>query len=190
MKNCVSPSAAALYIVPLVSRVALAFLCVSVCRLSTATMIKMPHRVFKTPAQRSFFSATKRICFLIGDPCPAPSLFCKRFLLPVMSYQDQFGFVAGGSGGVGGSSRLWIGLSRVAASLRGIADGVGRGPSWGGHGHRHLLLLRLADGAQRQPWKCLYGGASLGGGAAHEGHETPVELHTNTHTHAGLSMWP
>lgn len=136
--------------------------------------IKMPHRVFKTPAERSFFSATKTICFLIGDPCPAPSLFRKRFLLPVMSYQDQFGFV------VGGSSALRIRLSRVAASVRGSVDGVGRGLIWGGPGHRHLLLLRLTDGAQRQPWKCLYGGASLEGGAAHEGQETPVELHTHT----------
>lgn len=180
VKSCVSPSTAALYIVPLVSRVA--HFSVSVCDFLQQQWLKCRVVYLRLPAERSLFSATKRICFLIGGPCPAPSLFCKRSLLSVMSYQDQFGFVAGGGGG------LWIGPRHAAASPRGVVDGVRRGLGRGGRGHRHLLLLRLTDGAQRRPGKCLYGGASLGGGAAHEGHETPVELHTNTH--AGFSVWP
>lgn len=36
----------------------------------------------------------------------------------------------------------------------------------------------LADGAEGNPGKCLYGGASLGGGTVEERPETPVELQT------------
>lgn len=133
------------------------------------------------PTERSLFSTAKRICFLIGDLRPAPSLFYKHFLLPVVSHQDQFGFGAGSSGGVV-SSRLSIRRGHVAAFLRGLVDGFGRGLGWGVQGSRHLWPLLLADGAERQPGKCLYGGAPLRGGAAQECPETPVELNTNMHS--------
>lgn len=131
---------------PLLSRTTLAF---SVCpHLPThrATMIKTSQLEFKTPTERSPFSAAKRIYFLIEDPRPAPSLFHQRFFsLPVVSHQDQLGFGAGSSGGVA-SSR-----GNVVASLRGIVDGVGRWLDRGGRGSRHFLPLLLADGTARQP---------------------------------------
>lgn len=94
-----------------------------------------------------------------------------------MRHQDQFGFGAGGGGPPGGGSRA-VGRRAVAASARGVMDGVRRGAGRGRRQSRHLLLLVLADGAERNPGKCLYGGVSLGGGAVQEGPETPVKLHT------------
>lgn len=71
--------------------------------------------------------------------------------------------------------------------MDGVRRGAGRGWRWS----RHLLLLVMAHGAERNSGKCLYGGASLGGGAVQECPEAPVELHTKVHSsglgkHSGL----
>lgn len=118
-----------------------------------------------------------RICFLIGDVRHAPSLSCKHFLLPVVHHQGQFGLGAVSRAGLGSRGPA-VGRGAEAAFARGVVDGVRRGAGRGSRGGRHLLLLVLADGAERNAGECLYGGASLGGGAVQECPETPVELHT------------
>lgn len=72
-----------------------------------------------------------------------------------------------------GSVSVW--WSNTVAVLQGL---VGGGLGWRGRWNWHLLFLSLADGAESQPWKCLYGGASLGSRTVQESPETPGELHT------------
>lgn len=166
----------------------------------TCCGIKRSQFVFKTPTELalcSLFSNIKRICFLIGDLLLLLLLLSVNIqllflsLLPVVSHQDQFGF-GGNSWGVGGSrssSRLlfrwrWR-WSPSAGFLRRVVDGVGCWENRGGRWSRHAVFLRLTDGAERlsRPRKCLHCGSSLRDRAAQERPETPVELHTNTHTH-------
>lgn len=67
-------------------------------------------------------------------------------------------------------------------------DGVWRGAGGGRRQGRHLLLPVLADGAERNPGKCLNGGVSLGGGAVQERPETPVELHRGSGRNSALGQ--
>lgn len=151
-------------------------------------MIKTTQLVSETPTENLFFTTTLRICFLIGDLPHAPSLSCKHFLLPVVRHQDQFGLGAVSSRGVGSSSRA-VGRRAVAAFARGVVDGVWRGAGRGRRRGWHLLLLVFADGAERNPGKCLYGGASLGSGTVQECLETPVELQTKVKGSGQYKSW-